>query len=136
MTYGDGSLADRSHLTAGERTSTVNQEQVSTEDVAFFQTGGVVLALYPGELLAADANISSEGVGFPGIAPAHNVSTRELVDTAREAAVAAGGPLLKSGTEAEWGGYTGYFTDPDGFLWELAWNPGFPLQEDGTIELR
>ncbi len=107
----------------------------STEDVAFFPTAGVVLALYPRDLLAADANFSPEGSGFAGIALAHNVATRELVDAALEAAVAAGGTLLKPGTAAEWGGYSGYFADPDGFLWEIAWNPGFPLLEDGTIEL-
>ena len=107
----------------------------STDDVAFFHTGGVVLALYPRELLAADSNISPQGSGFPGIALAHNVATRELVDAALEATVAAGGRLLKPATEAEWGGYSGYFADPDGFAWEIAWNPGFPLREDGTIEL-
>jgi catechol 2,3-dioxygenase-like lactoylglutathione lyase family enzyme len=107
----------------------------SSEDVAFFHTGGVVLALYKRELLAADANLSPEGSGFSGIGLAHNVATRELVDAALEAAVAAGGMLLKPGTAVEWGGYTGYFADPDGFLWEIAWNPDFPLREDGTIAL-
>ncbi len=107
----------------------------SSEDVAFFHTGGVVLALYKRELLAADANLSPEGSGFSGIGLAHNVATRELVDAALEAAVAAGGTLLKPGTAVEWGGYTGYFADPDGFLWEIAWNPDFPLREDGTIAL-
>lgn len=107
----------------------------STRDVAFFRTGGVVLALYKRELLAADANLSPAGSGFTGIGLAQNVATPELVDAALEAAVAAGGELLKPGTETEWGGYTGYFADPDGFLWEIAWNPGFPLQEDGSIDL-
>ena len=65
----------------------------STEDVTCFRTGGVVLARYPRELLAADADISPEGAGFPGIALAHNVATRALVDAALEAAVAAGGTL-------------------------------------------
>jgi catechol 2,3-dioxygenase-like lactoylglutathione lyase family enzyme len=106
-----------------------------TEDVAFFQTGGVVLALYKRELLAADADLPPQGSGFAGFAVAHNVATRELVDAALEAAVQAGATLLKPGTEADWGGYTGYFADPDGFLWEVAWNPGFPLREDGSIEL-
>ncbi len=107
----------------------------STEDVAFFRTGGVVLALYKRELLAADADLSPEGSGFAGIGLAHNVATRELVDAALEAAVAAGGMLLKPGTAVEWGGYTGYFADPDGFLWEIAWNPDFPLRADGSIDL-
>jgi len=107
----------------------------SSDDVAFFRTGGVVLALYKRELLAADANLSPEGSGFSGIGLAHNVATRELVDAALEAAVAAEGTLLKPGAAVEWGGYTGYFADPDGFLWEIAWNPDFPLREDGSIDL-
>jgi catechol 2,3-dioxygenase-like lactoylglutathione lyase family enzyme len=106
-----------------------------TEDVAFFQAGGVALALYKRELLAADAGLSPEGSGFAGFALAHNVAERGLVDAALEAAVDAGGTLLKPGTEAEWGGYTAYFADPDGFLWEIAWNPSFPLRENGSIEL-
>ena len=113
------------------------ESAASTEsgDVAFFQTGGVVLALYKRELLAADADLPPQGSGFAGFALAHNVATRELVDAALEAAVEAGGTLLKLGTEVEWGGDTGYFADPDGFLWEVAWNPSLPLREDGSIEL-
>jgi uncharacterized protein len=106
-----------------------------SEDVAFFETGGVVLALYKRELLAANADLPPQGSGFAGFALAHNVATRELVDAALEAAVDAGGTVLKRGTEAEWGGYTRYFADADGFLWEVAWNPSFPLREDGSIEL-
>jgi len=103
----------------------------STEDVAFFRIGGVMLALYKREMLTADANLSPEGSGLAGIGLAHNVAARELVDAALEAAVHVGGTLLKPGTETEWGGHTGYFADPDGFLWEIAWNPEFPLREDG-----
>jgi catechol 2,3-dioxygenase-like lactoylglutathione lyase family enzyme len=113
----------------------VSAASTESEDVTFVKTGGVVLALYKRELLAADAGLSSEGSGFAGIALAHNVATREMVDTALEAAVDAGGTLLKPGTEAEWGSYTGYLADPDGFLWEIAWNPSFPLREDGSIDL-
>jgi uncharacterized protein len=107
----------------------------STEDVAFFRTGGVVPALYKRELLAAEASLSPEGSGFAGIGLAHNVATRDLVDAALEAAIAAGGTLLNPGTETEWGGYTGDFADPDGFLWEIAWSSGFSLREDGSIGL-
>ena len=113
----------------------VSTASTESEDVAFVKTGGVVLALYKRELLAADAGLSPEGSGFAGIALAHNVAMRELVDAALEAAVDAGGTLLKPGTEAEWGGHTGYLADPDGFLWEIAWNPSFPLREDGSIDL-
>jgi len=107
----------------------------SRDDVAFFGTGGVVFALYKRELLAADANLSPEGSGFAGIGLAHNVARRELVDAALEAAVAAGGTLLNPGSETVWGGDGGYFADPDGFLWQIVWNRGFSLREDGSIDL-
>ena len=104
-------------------------------DVAFFRAGGVVLALYPRDALAADAYLSPDGSGFGGIALAHNVAVREQVDVILTEAVAAGASLLKPAQEAEWGGYSGYFADPDGYPWEVAWNPGFPLGEDGTVQL-
>jgi uncharacterized glyoxalase superfamily protein PhnB len=104
-------------------------------NVAFFRTGGAVLALWGRDLLAEDANQADTGSGFGGIVLAHNVASREQVDTVLAEAVAAGGTLLKPGAEAFWGGYTGHFADPDGFPWEVAWNPGFPLREDGSIEL-
>lgn len=104
-------------------------------DVAFFRTGGVALALYPRVALAADAHLAPEGSGFGGITLAHNVATREQVDVILAEAVAAGARLLKPAHEAEWGGYSGYFADPDGYPWEVAWNPYFPLGEDGAIQL-
>ena len=92
-------------------------------DVAFFPLDGTWLALYSREALATDATVSPEGSGFEGIALAHNVHTREDVDQVIEQAVAAGGTLVKSAQDAVWGGYSGYFADPDGHLWEVAWNP-------------
>jgi uncharacterized protein len=103
--------------------------------VAFFRTGGTVLALWSCTALAEDAHLPPEGSGFGGIALAHNVPTREAVDAVLAEAVAAGGRLLKPGTEAEWGGYSGYFADPDGYPWEVAWNPGFPFAADGSLQL-
>lgn len=104
-------------------------------EVAFFRTSGAVLALWARAALAADAGLPNDGAGFGGIAFAHNVPTREVVDAVLAEAVAAGGRLVKAGTLTAWGGYIGYFADPDGFLWEVAWNPGFPLAADGTIQL-
>ena len=104
-------------------------------NVAFFRTGGAVLALWGRDLLAEDANLPVAGSGFGGIVLAHNVATREQVDAVLAEAVAAGGTLLKPGNEAFWGGYTGHFADPDGYPWEVAWNPGFPLDENGMIML-
>ena len=108
---------------------------VGGDEVAFFRTGGAVLALYPRDLLAADANLPAAGSGFGGITLAHNVASRELVDAVLAEAAAAGGTILKPAGDAEWGGYTGYFADPDGYPWEVAWNPHFPLAADGSVQL-
>ncbi|HEX8995669.1 MAG TPA: VOC family protein [Ktedonobacterales bacterium] len=104
-------------------------------DIAFFRTGGVVLALYPRELLAADARVPAGGAGFGGVTLAHNVASREDVERTLAEAAAAGASILKPAEQAEWGGYSGYFADPDGYPWEVAWNPGFPLRPDGSVQL-
>ncbi len=93
--------------------------------IAFFTTAGTWLSLYPREKLAEDARVEPDGHGFRGFALAHNVRTREEVDQVLGQAVAAGARLQKPAEEASWGGYSGYFMDPDGFLWEVAWNPHF-----------
>jgi uncharacterized protein len=77
-------------------------------------------------LLAADAGVPPAGSGFPGFALAHNVRSIGEVDQVINVAVTAGARLVKPPQRAEWGGYSGYFADPDGFLWEVAWNPAFP----------
>ena len=107
----------------------------STGEVVFFQLGGIALALWGREALAADAGLPSPGPGgsFSGVALAHNVRSREEVDAVLARARAAGGRVLRPGGAASWGGYTGYFADPDGHLWEVAWNPHFTLREDGSL---
>ena len=109
----------------------------STGEVAFFQLGAIALALWGREELAADAGLSGPGPGdgFAGVALAHNVRSHEDVDDLLSRATMAGGRLLKPGTDADWGGYTGYFADPDGHLWEVAWNPFFTLRDDGSLQL-
>jgi len=92
-------------------------------DVAFFPLTGTWLGLYGREALAADAGIEAEGHGFRGVALAHNVGSREEVDRLVAQAVAAGARLVKEPEDVFWGGYSGYFADPDGHLWEVAWNP-------------
>jgi len=92
-------------------------------DIAFFDTEGTTLALYPRVLLAEDATVSSEGEGFEGVTLAHNVADESAVDALLADAEAAGAELVKPGQAADWGGYSGYFADPDGHLWEVAYNP-------------
>lgn len=94
--------------------------------VSFFEMGRTWLALYPRHLLAADAGVPVQGSGFRSFTLSHNVATQPEVDALLAEVAARGGRLVKAGHEAEWGGYTGYFADPDGFLWEVAWNPHFP----------
>jgi catechol 2,3-dioxygenase-like lactoylglutathione lyase family enzyme len=106
-----------------------------SEEVVFFQAGGMVFALFPRDALAADLRQSSSGSGFSGIALAHNVRTREEVDAVLAEAAAAGATILKPAVEAPWGGYSGYFADPDGHPWEIAWNPHWPIAEDGSVRL-
>lgn len=107
-------------------------------EVAFLRAGGTVLALWWRAKLAADANLPDRRGAwkeFGGIALAHNVRDRHEVDAVIEQAVAAGARLLKAAVDTDWGGRSGYFADPDGHAWEVAWNPGFPFAEDGSIAL-
>jgi catechol 2,3-dioxygenase-like lactoylglutathione lyase family enzyme len=94
--------------------------------VAFFEMGKTWLSLFPREDLAADAGVPAEGSGFPGFALAHNVRSIEEVDRLLAEAAAGGGRIVRPGHATDWGGYAGYFADPDGFLWEVAWNAKFP----------
>ncbi|HSR54721.1 MAG TPA: VOC family protein [Alphaproteobacteria bacterium] len=107
----------------------------AAEGVAFYQAGSIAFSLYPRGDLTKDAGVDLKGSGFPGFALAHNVRSREQVDATLKEAEAAGGKVIKPAEEAFWGGYSGYFSDPDGFLWEVAWNPGFALTDDGAVIL-
>lgn len=97
------------------------------DGIAFFEMKGTWLSLYPHESLADDATVQGSGSGFRGFTLAHNVASPEEVDRVLEEAVAAGARLVKPGQKVFWGGYSGYFADPDGFLWEVAWNPHFTV---------
>ena len=94
--------------------------------VAFFEMGKTWLSLYPKDALAADAGVPAEGSGFAGFALAHNVRSIAEVEALLAQAAAGGGKLVRPGHHTDWGGYAGYFSDPDGFLREVAWNPKFP----------
>ena len=106
---------------------------VGGDEVAFFQLGPLALALYGREASAADMGLAPAPPG--AVTLAQNQPSREAVDRALAEAEAAGARLLKPAAETAWGGYVGYFADPDGHPWEIAWNPGFALGEDGALTL-
>lgn len=97
----------------------------SPPEVAFFSLNGTWLGLFGRESLAQDAQVSPEGSGFKSCSLAHNVESESEVDAVVEQAVKAGATLTKAPQKVFWGGYSGYFSDPDGHLWEIAYNPLF-----------
>ena len=111
------------------------RSSASQPGIAFFQAGNAAVALWGREALAEDAGQPAAGEGFRGVALAVNVPRREDVDAALAAAGRAGARVVKPAADAAWGGRSGYFADPDGHLWEVAWNPFFPLGEDGRVRL-
>ena len=111
------------------------ESSASQPGIAFFNAGSVVFALFPRAALAEDAEVCAAGSGFPGFTLAHNVASETAVDSLLAEAVAAGGRLVRPADKVFWGGYRGYFADPDGFLWEVCWNPFFPLDEQGHVRL-
>ena len=105
------------------------------QETAFFQAGGLAVVLWSRDALADDAGIDDDGGRFGGIALAQNVRTRDEVDEVLGTAEAAGGTITHPAADTFYGGYAGYFADPDGHLWEVAHNPGFTLRDDGTLVL-
>jgi uncharacterized protein len=103
------------------------------QGIVFFQAGG--MALYPRTELATDAHAAVGVQGFGGFTLAYNARSHDEVDEVLMDAMAAGATLLKPAEEASWGGYSGYFADPDGFAWEVAWNPSFTITKDGSMRL-
>jgi catechol 2,3-dioxygenase-like lactoylglutathione lyase family enzyme len=104
--------------------------------VSFFQTAGGLLSLVKTDDIAADAGIvGRESTDFRGVMLAINVESPAAVDEALRSVVQAGAVLVKAGGQAEWGGYLGYFLDPDLHLWEITYNPAFPLSDDGVPRL-
>lgn len=107
----------------------------SQETVAFFQMHGAVLGLFPLAELAKDQGRSGASLGTGAVTLAQNFTRQAEVDTAFAAALAAGGRALKAPEKVFWGGYSGYWTDLDGHVWELAMNPFWPLGADGSLTL-
>jgi uncharacterized protein len=107
-----------------------------TEETVFFQAGSMAVVLWARHKLAADASIEDgEAGGFSGIALAHNVRSRAEVDELLATAAGAGAQMTQPARETFYGGYAGYFRDPDGHTWEIAYNPGFRLGPDGSLTL-
>lgn len=103
--------------------------------VVFFQAGGLVFALWGRGELAADSGVADDSGGWGGITLAHNVRSPAEVDAVLAEAERAGATIARPSAETFWGGYSGLFVDPDGHRWEVAWNPGWPLRDDGSVEL-
>src|SRR5262245_57232890 len=108
------------------------------QGIIFFQTQGVCLALYPKNKLALDVSpdFPNERGAFSGMTLAHNTKTKAEVDEILGRAEKAGGTILKPPQIAEWGGYSGYFSDPDGYLWEVAWSDDWQFNADGSLVIR
>lgn len=107
----------------------------SNEHFTLFKAKGCMLALYGAASLAEDAHVSSRGTGFHAVTAASNVPTKSDVAKALELARAAGAEITKPAQDTFWGGHSGYFKDPDGHLWEVAWNPHWTLDADGLVVL-
>jgi uncharacterized protein len=104
------------------------------DDVVFFQAGGMVVALWDRAKLAEDSAVSDSG-GWGGVTLAYNTRTPDEVDSVIEEARAAGGTIGREPAETFWGGYSAVFIDPDGHPWEVAHNPRWTIEEDGSVTL-
>ncbi|MGL4496244.1 MAG: VOC family protein [Beijerinckiaceae bacterium] len=122
--------ARRFYEALGWRASSASQG-----NVVFFHSAGSALALYPRTLLAEDAQVADSAPGFSGLTLAANQRSEGDVDTLIALAARSGGRIVKPAQKVFWGGYSGYFADPDGHLWEVAHNPFFPIDGDGRMEL-
>lgn len=106
------------------------------QETVFFQAGGLAFVLWGRDKLAADAGVRDDGAdGFGGIVLAHNVRTPDEVDDVLTRATEAGGEITQPARTTFYGGYAGCFKDPDGHVWEIAYNPGLPLTPEGTIQV-
>jgi catechol 2,3-dioxygenase-like lactoylglutathione lyase family enzyme len=104
------------------------------DDVVFFQSGGMIVALWGRDQLAEDSGVTDNG-GWGGVTLAHNVRSPAEVDAVIAEADAAGATIARPGGETFWGGYSGVFIDPDGHPWEVAHNPRWSIEEDGSVKL-
>jgi predicted lactoylglutathione lyase len=111
------------------------KSSASVEELALFPLGGIVLALHPRKDLAADATVSPEGSGFSGITLSYNAKSEKEVDEVLEKVKRLGASVIKPAQKVYWGGYSGYFKDLDGHLFEVAHNPFWDLDEQDNLKL-
>jgi predicted lactoylglutathione lyase len=128
-------VADLARATAFYEALGFRPAPQSQPTITFFQLSGVVLGLYGREALAEDARVPSAGSGFRAVTLAQNFPSRAAVDAAYAYALACGAKAVKPPEAVFWGGYSGYFADLDGHLWEVAHNPFFERREDGRLVL-
>jgi len=129
-------VSDLARSTAFYEALGFRRKAKDADGVAFFDAGCVILSLWPTVELAKDAEIASASPsGFRGMTLAWNCTSAREVDLALARAMAAGARLIRSAQTVFWGGYTAYFADPDGHLWEVAHNPHFPFSADGRLLL-
>ena len=111
------------------------ESSASQDEIAFYQAGSLAFALFQRTALAEDANVPAAGSGFAGFTLAHNVGSEAAVLALLDEAVAAGATLVRPADKVFWGGFRGYFADPDGFLWEVCHNPFMTPDAAGAIHL-
>lgn len=131
---------ERSYRFYKEGLGLANQ-MTPAEGIVFFLTSGTLLVIYPYDKLAEDAQIpvspeDIETVKFPGFTLSHTMRKKEDVDTLLETAERAGGKIIKKAQDVFWGGYSGYFADPDGYLWEVNCSDIFTFNPDGSIAFK
>ncbi len=112
------------------------EAQTENEGIVFFQLNGMIFALFPKDELAKDATVDPAGSGFPGFTVAYCARSEQDVDYIMAQAARIGARIVKPAEKVFWGGYSGYFADPDGYLWEVAFNPFWILDEKGNVSLR
>ena len=111
------------------------KSSASQDAVTFIQLKGTVLGLFSRQALAEDAHVENTPMGFSGVTLAHNVASERGVDAVYKFVLSCGATAVKKPEKVSWGGYSGYFADPDGHLWEIAYNPFFPLNAEGHVVL-
>lgn len=131
-------VADLARSTEFYRAVMATEPDTSSEGVTFVQLPGTWLSLFPLTELAKDISpeVVPRRVGFSGVTLAHNVRTKEGVAAVIETARAAGAKILKEPVDTFWGGFSGYFADPDGYAWEIAWGPMFEFAENGDMSIK